>query len=153
MGTQIKEGEALVVGRGRRETAIALLKAADDTGHPVESVRTVMDGFLVPAEVADAYEEAVAEKERQEVRRFQEQSAEEAAAGIDDAGEAAEQPAETGEETVGSTGITETEAETVKVPAKSADKPTWVEFAKTQGYDESEDLTKDQLIERYGASE
>lgn len=38
-------------------------------------------------------------------------------------------------------------------PAKTADKGTWVDYAKTQGYDESEELTKSQLIERFGATE
>lgn len=38
-------------------------------------------------------------------------------------------------------------------PAVSASKGEWVAFAKTQDYDESEGLTKDELIERYGASE
>jgi len=38
-------------------------------------------------------------------------------------------------------------------PSKSSDKQSWVDFAKTQGYDEAEDLTKSQLIERYGATE
>jgi hypothetical protein len=132
MATQIKEGEALIVGRGDRDTAVALLKAADDTGHPVESVRTVMDGFVVPAEVADKYEEAVAAKSRKEVRRFE--SAEEAS------GEAADESEGEGDEGA-------------EVPAKSASKGDWEAYAVSQGYDAEEGLTKDQLIERYGVSE
>jgi hypothetical protein len=132
MATQIKEGEALIVGRGDRDTAVALLKAADDTGHPVESVRTVMDGFVVPAEVADKYEEAVAAKSRKEVRRFE--SAEEAS------GEAADESEGEGDEGA-------------EVPAKSASKGDWEAYAASQGYDAEEGLTKDQLIERYGVSE
>jgi len=38
-----------------------------------------------------------------------------------------------------------------KAPAQSASKDEWVTFAKANGYDESEDLTKAQLIERFGA--
>jgi hypothetical protein len=38
-------------------------------------------------------------------------------------------------------------------PAKSASKGDWVEYAVGQGYDESEDLSKSQLIERFGATE
>ena len=132
MATQIKEGEALIVGRGDRDTAVALLKAADDTGYPVESVRTVMDGFVVPAEVADKYEEAVAAKSRKEVRRFE--SAEEAS------GEAADESEGEGDEGA-------------EVPAKSASKGDWEAYAVSQGYDAEEGLTKDQLIERYGVSE
>lgn len=49
-------------------------------------------------------------------------------------------------------GTTESEESTeVEAPAQSADKDTWVAYAKTQGYDESEDLTKAKLIERFGA--
>lgn len=40
-----------------------------------------------------------------------------------------------------------------KAPAESASKGDWVDFAKTQGYDESEGLTKAELIERYGVTE
>lgn len=35
-------------------------------------------------------------------------------------------------------------------PAKNASKGDWVAYAAEQGYDESEGLTKDELIERYG---
>lgn len=35
-------------------------------------------------------------------------------------------------------------------PTASATKADWVAYATTQGYDESEGLTKDQLVERYG---
>lgn len=35
-------------------------------------------------------------------------------------------------------------------PAKTASKGDWVAYAAEQGYDESEGLTKDELIERYG---
>lgn len=35
-------------------------------------------------------------------------------------------------------------------PAQSDLKSDWVTFAKSQGYDEAEGLTKDELIERYG---
>lgn len=173
MATQINEGEALIVGRGSRETAIALLKAADDVGAPVESVRTVMDGFVVPSEVADKYEESVAEKDRQEVRRFEEDAeqptnvrqsdtepvtdSEIANVGLENSGDTTAEAAVASREQVdaaGESGSSEDEGDKgAEVPAKSADKPTWVDYAKTQGYDESEGLTKDQLIERYGVSE
>lgn len=38
-------------------------------------------------------------------------------------------------------------------PAKSASKGDWLDYAKSQGFDESEDLSKSQLIERFGATE
>lgn len=40
-----------------------------------------------------------------------------------------------------------------EVPAKSANKPEWVAYAVTQGLseDEANALTKEQLVERYGA--
>jgi hypothetical protein len=143
MGTQIKEGEALIVGRGDRDTAVALLKAADDTGQPVESVRTVMDGFVVPTVVADAYEEALGAKAN-EVRRREDAAA--AAAAEEDG------------EVVGAASITgsnegEEGDKGAEAPAKSASKGDWEAYAASQGYDAEEGLTKDQLIERYGVSE
>lgn len=160
MATQINEGEALIVGRGSRETAIALLKAADDVGAPVESVRTVMDGFVVPSEVADKYEESVAEAERNEVRRFEEDAeqptnvrqsntepvtdSEIANVGLENSGDTTAEAAVASREQ-GDKGA--------DVPAKSASKGDWEAYAVSQGYDTEEGLTKDQLIERYGASE
>lgn len=44
----------------------------------------------------------------------------------------------------------EPEAEESGAPAKNAAKADWVAYASEQGYDESEGLTKDELIERYG---
>lgn len=35
-------------------------------------------------------------------------------------------------------------------PAQSDRKDVWVAYAITQGYDDAEGLTKDELIERYG---
>lgn len=40
------------------------------------------------------------------------------------------------------------QAETV--PAQSDRKDVWVAYAITQGYDDSEGLTKDELVARYG---
>jgi regulator of protease activity HflC (stomatin/prohibitin superfamily) len=141
MGTQIKEGEALIVGRGDRDTAVALLKAADDTGQPVESVR--MDGFVVPTVVADAYEEALGAKAN-EVRRREDAAA---AAAAEEDGEVVGAASITGSNE-GEAGDTGAEA-----PAKSASKGDWEAYAASQGYDAEEGLTKDQLIERYGVSE
>ena len=159
MATQLNEGEALIVGRGDRDTAVALLKAADDAGYPVESVRTVTDGFVVPAEVADKYEETIG-KDAKEVRRFEEepdeptnvrQSTEEpvtdseiANVGLENSGDT------TAEAAVASR---EQGDEGASAPAKSASKGDWEAYAVSQGYDADEGLTKDQLIERYGASE
>jgi hypothetical protein len=43
----------------------------------------------------------------------------------------------------------EEDGTTLKQPTKSAAKSKWVNYAKAQGYDESEGLTHDQLVERY----
>lgn len=42
------------------------------------------------------------------------------------------------------------EVETAEAPNQSATKDEWVTYAETQGYDTSEGLNKDDLIERYG---
>lgn len=42
------------------------------------------------------------------------------------------------------------ELENAGKPNVSDTKGDWVDYAKTQGYDEDEGLTKDELIERYG---
>lgn len=123
---QIPEGHAFVEPRNP-DTARALLEAAESLDLEAGVVRTQQGGYIAPTEVVEKYQATVG----------------------DDAGEVttSEQLAE----------AQAAEAKTAEagddVPAKSASKGDWVAYAASQGYDESEGLTKDELIERYGAAE
>ena len=49
---EIQLGEAFVHGH-EQETAISLLRAAEEAGLDPSVVRTVMDGFVVPEEIIE----------------------------------------------------------------------------------------------------
>ena len=162
MATEIPEGFALVPSRGR-DTAIALLKAADDAGVDQTTVRTVFEGFLVPEAVIDHY--TGDELEDGEVQRHGDEpevgptgdekfDADAEAAGITDGQGDAPSPG-TEARAVQEAGQQEAAPEPVKAPAKSASKGAWVDFAVSQGAEreEAESATQADLIERYGSAE
>lgn len=58
MATSIPEGQALIEGRSSK-TARALLEAAQKADVDVTLVRTTSTGYLVPVQVAEAYENSL----------------------------------------------------------------------------------------------
>lgn len=122
---QIPEGEAFVEPISG-ETARGLLAAAEELGLGPEAVRTQQGGFLAPAEVVEKWQEGDTGDAEITTRQDVETAA-------------AEENAEAGKAN--------------EAPAASASKADWVAYAEANGYDASEDLTKAQLIERYGATE
>ena len=51
--------EEIFIGPKTTEIAVKLLAITDDLGLPVESVKTSVNGFLVPSDVADEFLEGV----------------------------------------------------------------------------------------------
>lgn len=129
MALSIPEGFAFVArgDRSRREAATELLARAEEQGVDPTLIRSTTDGYYIPEELLTKDEQS-------------------AAAAIADAVNARE--ANVTRSTAEATAVAEAEGD--DRPALNAKKADWVDFAKTQGYDESEELTKDELIERYG---
>lgn len=118
----IPEGHAFVAGRSR-DRARLLLDAAAELGLTATVVRTQVDGYIVPSEVADLVANAAAGEAADEVEVVIEPDSAPAEQG-------ATQPAKNG---------------------SKAAWAEWA--AATQGYDPEEDLSRDALIDRYGGSQ
>ena len=127
---QIPEGQAFVEPRDV-ETARGLIAAAEALEVDPALVRTQQGGYLAPVDVVTKWQE-------------------DGELGDDVSVTEAPKPTAPDEPALQSTDDGDAAPE---APAKSASKGDWVEYATTQGYDESEGLTQAQLIERYGASE
>ena len=130
---QIPEGDAFVEPRNV-ETVRGLLTAAAELGLESSVVRTQQGGYLAPVKV---------------VAKFQE-SVEDDTATITSAPSTEEEDEET-EETEEEPEVED--EETDAPPAKNASKADWEAYAVANGYEPDEGLTKEQLIERFGASE
>lgn len=128
----------LIEGRGRANAVLALA-ATKLAGHDEAVVRTVNNGYEVPEDAQEFYDRLVAGEEL------------EAPEGEEGSEKENDEPSDTGDaEEEESTDIT---VELVD-PAKNASKAVWEAFAhEHHGYDVSEGLTRDQIIERYGSSE
>jgi hypothetical protein len=140
---QIPEGDAFVEPRNL-DTVRGLLDAAAALDLDSSVIRTQSGGYLAPADV---------------VAKWQDDGGE---ATVTKSGESrpepltAEQSTETqadGSQTLIEAPDPGSETASAEAPAKSASKGDWEAYAQTQGYDSAEELTKAELIERYGASE
>lgn len=118
-----------IEGRSR-DTAIALLKAAGDLGHPLDVVRTTLNGYYAPADVAKAYEDGVEYTPAEKSKPAAEDEAE---------APTEESPAEE-------------QADEVEQPSKKASTEAWAAYAETKGYDPARGLTRKELIAEYGQS-
>ena len=133
MTVEIPEGFGVYGPRGK-ETARKVLDATEEAGRDPREVKVHPSGFVVHKSVIEALGGKVEPDGTEE-------NGDETADGLTDTEKEADKQAAESRD-----GEDES-----KAPAKSASKEDWVTFAKTQGYDESEDLTKDKLIERFGA--
>jgi hypothetical protein len=148
MSTNVPEGQALIPGRSR-DNARAALDAAEAAGlDPQVAVRTVQDGYLVPVAVLEHYKAPEGADEPVT-----------ADAAAEDDGTGGEPGEAIDGVNAGEVESTEGSEEVLQAPAKSASKGDWVAFAVEASADsdsplteeEAQALTKDELIERFGA--
>lgn len=145
----LPDGYGFVFSNGP-ETARRLLAAADSVDVPQETVRSVQDGYEVPKEVLDAYNdtedrefpaptEGVFSLEAPQTSHepFVPDTSHEAAEITEDSDEAEE---------IKDEGDGAEEAK----PAGNAGKDAWADWAaEYKGYDKSEDLSRDELKAKY----
>lgn len=165
------EGYSIIPERDRQR-AIDVLAAADRAGVDQYEVKKLAEGYLVPTAVAEEFD--AASKAAKKARK-----AAKAAETVEVVGEpvteneAGSTPAavvegltagEDGLQTLPVADVVEpvepvvvepvAEPVVVEAPRKSGSKADWAAYAaEHKGYDASEDLSRDQLVERYGEKE
>lgn len=110
----------------------ALQAAENVDGFDFADVRTTSTGFLVPSAVGTEYERLLAEENAATT------AIPEPTEPTGDAGQQAGEP---------------TQPIEVVEPKKSGSKKDWEAFAATKGYDVAEDLSRDELVARFGTAE
>jgi hypothetical protein len=130
----MSETDAVFVeGRGR-EKAMALLAIAAELKLPLDVVRTTLNGYMVPADVAKKFDAGTSYVPAKVEAKVDAPSAPKATAET----EAEDKPALVAEKS---------EAEQ---PAKNASLEAWISYAKTTGYDKKRALTRNELVAEYG---
>lgn len=124
-----KTDTVFVAGRGR-EKAIALLAIAGELGYEPGVVRTTLNGYNVPADVAKKFDASV------EYEPAPEKPIAPAVVVLPDAPLPEETEAE--------------EDADDEIPAKNASLEAWIAYAETKGYDTARGLTRNDLIDEYG---
>lgn len=147
----LNEDEAIVPDTSRN-AARALLKIAEELELDPGVIVYTIKGFVVPTEVADRYEGPLTTNRIEDIPVSAPVTVDttiEGEEGIIKESTEAHEPTDPG--IFNREPFTSTAGETTaEAPAKNGKTEDWVAWAELHGYDKSEDLTRDELIAKYG---